>query len=97
LTALDAAAWQRETRLPGWEVPALAAHASVLVRGLGVLSSQPLDTEPAVCSAADMLRGFNSPGGVATTLARGIAEMARRQAASMQSDPDAQVGGGAML
>ena len=86
LTELDAVAWQRETRLPGWDVAALSAHASLLVRGLSVLSSQPLDTEPAVRSACDMLRGFNTPGGVATTFADGIAEMARRHAASMQPD-----------
>jgi uncharacterized protein (TIGR03083 family) len=82
LTELDAAAWQRETRLPGWDVAALAAHASLLVRGLEALSARPLDTEPTVQSARDMLRGFNVPGGVATALADGIAEMARRQAAS---------------
>ena len=41
-----------------------------------VLSSQPLDTEPAVRSACEMLRGLNTPGGVATTFADGIAEMA---------------------
>ncbi len=65
---------------------ALSAHASLLVRGLSVLSSQPVDAEPAVRSACDMLRGFNTPGGVATTFADGIAEMARRHAASMQTD-----------
>jgi hypothetical protein len=58
----------------------------LLVRGLGALSARPLDTEPAVQSARDMLRGFNAPGGVATTLADGIAEMARRQAASMRPE-----------
>lgn len=48
-----------------------------------MLSSQPVGSEPVVRSAHDMLRGFNAPGGVATTSADGIAEMARRQAASM--------------
>jgi uncharacterized protein (TIGR03083 family) len=86
VTRLDAPTWRLETRLPGWDVAALVAHASLLVRGLGWLSSQPLDTEPAVRSAHDMLRGFNAPGGVATTFADGIAEMARRQAASMTPD-----------
>ena len=33
-----------------------------------------------------MLRGFNAPGGIATTLAEGIAELARRQAAAMPPD-----------
>jgi len=39
-----------------------------------------------VRTATDMLRGFNAPGGVATTFADGTAEMARRQAASMSPD-----------
>lgn len=86
LTELNAPAWRLETRLPGWNVAALVAHASLLVRGLDVMSSRPLDTEPAVRSAHDMLSGFNAPGGVATTFADGIAEIARRQAASMSPD-----------
>ena len=83
LADLEARAWSFETRLPGWDVAALAAHASLLVRGIGFLSSNPRDSEPEVRSARDMLRGFNAPDGVATTLAGGIAEMARRQAAAM--------------
>jgi hypothetical protein len=52
MVGIDAAqagrpAWTRATRLPGWDVAALAAHASLLVRGLGLLSSQPMDAEPA--------------------------------------------------
>jgi hypothetical protein len=86
LTELDAAAWQQETRRPGWDVAALAAHASLLARGLGALSARPLDTEPTVQSARDMLRGCNAPRGVATTFADGIAEMARRQAASTRPE-----------
>ena len=86
LAELDAGAWTRETRLPGWDVAGLAAHATLLVRGIGFLTSSPLDREPEVRSARDMLRGFNAPGGVATTLAEEIAEMARRQAASMSPD-----------
>jgi uncharacterized protein (TIGR03083 family) len=86
LPPLDASAWTRPTRLPGWDVAALVAHASLLVRGLGFLCSQPVDTEPAVRSAQEMLGGFNAPGGVATSLAEGVAEMARRQAASMSPD-----------
>jgi len=83
LSELDAASWRRETRLPGWDVAALSAHAALLVQGLGALSVQPLPLEPRVRSAQEMLRGFNAPGGIATTLAEGIAEMARRQAAAM--------------
>ena len=47
---------------------------------------QPLPIEPRVRSAQDMLRGFNAPGGIATTLAEGIAELARRQAAALSPD-----------
>jgi uncharacterized protein (TIGR03083 family) len=86
LSNLGPAAWELESRLPGWDVAALVAHSSQLVRGLGFLSSRPLDVEPAVRSAGEMLGRFNAPGGVATTLAEEIAEMARRQAASMSAD-----------
>lgn len=86
LPQLEAAAWTWETRLPGWDVAALVAHASLLVRGLGFLSSQPVDAAPALRSAQEMLKEFNAAGGVATTLADGVAEMARRQAASMSPD-----------
>jgi uncharacterized protein (TIGR03083 family) len=86
LTDLNAASWRLETRLPGWDVAALVAHTSLLVRGLRFLSSQPIDAEPAMRSARDMLSRFNAPGGVATTRADEIAEMARQQSASMSRD-----------
>ena len=86
LTDLDAAAWRLETRLPGWDVAALVAHTSLLVRGLSFLSSRPIDAAPAMRSAGEMLRHFNAPGGVATTLADEIAEMSRRQ--STLTPPD---------
>ena len=81
LSELDPATWHRETRLPGWDVAALSAHASLLVQGLSILSAQPTPTEPTVHSARDMLRRFNAPGGLATTLATTLASMARQQAA----------------
>ena len=86
LGALDAAAWNVPTRLPGWDVAALVAHTSMLVRALGYVVSHPLDAEPATPSARDMLTRFNAPGGVATVFADGIAEAARRDAASMPPD-----------
>ena len=86
LSELDAASWRRDTRLPGWDVAALSAHATLLVQGLGALSVQPLLIEPRVRSARDMLSGFNAPGGIATTLAEGIAELARQQAAAMSPE-----------
>jgi uncharacterized protein (TIGR03083 family) len=86
LPAVGEEAWRTDTRLPGWDVAELVAHATLLVRGLGYLATHPVDAEPVVGSARDMLRGFNAPGGVATTSAHGVAELARRQAASMSTD-----------
>ena len=86
LPGVEEEAWRNDTRLPGWDVAALVAHATLLVQGLGYLTTHPLEAEPAVRSARDMLRGFNEPGGVATTSAEGVAELARRQAASMSTD-----------
>ena len=86
LPAVGEEAWRTGTRLPGWDVAALVAHATLLVQGLGYLATQPVDAEPAVGSARDMLRGFNVPGGVATTYAAGVAELARRQAASLSAE-----------
>ena len=86
LSDLDSPAWSVDTRLPGWDVAALAAHATLLIRGLGYLASQPLDVEPSIPTAVDMLRRFNEPGGVATTSADVVADMARRHAESMSPD-----------
>ena len=86
LPDLDAGAWTRPTRLPAWDVAALVAHASLLIRGLGFLAGQPLDAAPEVPTAADILRRFNEPGGVATTSANVVAEMAQRQAEAMSHD-----------
>jgi uncharacterized protein (TIGR03083 family) len=86
LADLDGAAWERQTRLPAWDVAALVAHATLLVRALGYFAAHPVDGEPEVRTAVDMLRTFNQPGGVATTSAAPVAEMARQQAASMSHD-----------
>ena len=83
LTDLEPAAWKRPSRLPGWDVAALVAHGSLLVRGVQFLVTQPLDVEPTVHSARDLLTRFNEPGGVATTFATQVAEAARQQAASL--------------
>jgi uncharacterized protein (TIGR03083 family) len=86
LSELDDASWHRDTRLPGWDVAALSAHASLLVQGLGILTAQPVPSEPTVRTARDMLRSFNAPGGLATTLAATLAALARQQAAATPVD-----------
>src|SRR5689334_15015567 len=67
LPTLDDESWRRPTRLPGWSVAALVAHHGFLVGGLAFLASQPVDREPGVRTAVDMLRGFNAPDGAAHT------------------------------
>ena len=78
LSGLEPAAWTRPSRLPGWDVAALVSHASLLVGGLRSFLRQPLDGEPTVGSARELLMQFNEPGGVATTFAEQVAEGARR-------------------
>jgi uncharacterized protein (TIGR03083 family) len=86
LEALDDESWTRSTRLEGWDVAALVAHHGFLVQAIGLLAARPVDTEPAIASARDMLRRFNEPSGVATTAAAAVAEIARQQAASLTHD-----------
>lgn len=82
LGALDADDWSRPTRLEGWDVAALAAHHSMLVHLLGHLATSPVEGEPTVPTAVDMLRGFNAPGGAARDGADAIARMALDAAAA---------------
>jgi uncharacterized protein (TIGR03083 family) len=82
LRTIDESDWLRPTRLEAWNVAALVGHHSLLVQGLGYLSSQPVDDAAVTTSAADMLRQFNEPGGLATRASGVVAEMARQQAAS---------------
>jgi uncharacterized protein (TIGR03083 family) len=86
LEAMDAGDWMRPTRLEGWDVNALVAHHGMFVTALSYLATQPVDEAPGTTSARDMLRRFNEPGGVATTSAQPVAEVARQQAATMSRD-----------
>ena len=86
LEGLDEDDWVRPTRLEGWDVAALVAHHSLLVGGITVLASHPVDAAPATLTARDMLRRFNEPAGIANTAADGVAELARQQAATSSND-----------
>jgi hypothetical protein len=57
----------------------------MLVEGLCFLSANPVDQAADIETARDMLRGFNTPNGVAVTCAEQIAERARELAASMST------------
>jgi len=86
LEAVDEKVWARPSRLEGWDVAALVAHHGLLVTGIGFLTTQPLDAEPATTTARDMLRRFNAPNGVATTAAAPVAELARQLATTMSHE-----------
>jgi uncharacterized protein (TIGR03083 family) len=85
LRSLDESAWRRNTRLGGWDVASLVAHHALLVQGLEWLPSRRVDAAPEVNSAAEMLRRFNEPGGIATTASGVVADMARGHAASLST------------
>ena len=78
---LTAQQWSRSTRCPGWDVACLYAHASVFPMAMSppppVLNG-PLG-EP--LTAVEVLRRFNAPDGVATTMAKTVADAAVREAA----------------
>jgi uncharacterized protein (TIGR03083 family) len=86
LGALPTGEWSRPTRLEGWDVHGLAAHHAMFAGALTRLVDRPVDGEPAVATARDMLRGFNAPGGNAHTLAPAIADLARAQAGAQPPD-----------
>jgi len=66
--------WSTPTRCPGWNVAALYAHHSAFPRDM----SAPLPLSDAVgdpVSAAELLRRFNVPDGVAHTMAKTLADL----------------------
>ena len=83
--ALTEQEWATPTRLPGWSVRDLYAHAApdpdLMRAGLEATTDQP----PAARCGADLLRMFNAPDGVAHTMAPAIADQARKTA--VETDP----------
>ena len=78
--------WRRPTRCEPWQVAQLFAHHS----SFPVVLASPATTKdqtPTV-SAADVLRGFNAPGGEAHTMASAVAE---RAAAVSAKHPPAEL------
>jgi uncharacterized protein (TIGR03083 family) len=74
--------WCRPTRCDGWDVRAVYAHHSVFPVAL---ANPPTVSESpgSPLSAAQVLRHFNKPDGVAHTQARRVADSASEQAASL--------------
>lgn len=77
--------WSAATRCAGWDVAALYAHASMFP---SAIADPPLPVPEGVTTdpvtAADILRGFNAPGGVAHALAAQVAQAAVDTAASLE-------------
>ena len=85
-SGFTAADWAARTRLPGWSVHALFAHVAPDPAVLRALRAAPVPDGHTVTSGAEMLRIFNSPGGIAHTAAEDIEEAARRAAESLGID-----------
>lgn len=74
-------AWALGTRLPGWDVRALYAHAGQWPAGLRRFAGHTVEDTPQFESGASLLAFFNRVGGAATTMAAPIAEFSRQDAA----------------
>ncbi|MGV0792446.1 maleylpyruvate isomerase N-terminal domain-containing protein [Mycolicibacterium sp. XJ1819] len=82
-TALTAAQWSAPTRCIPWDVRALIAHVCPDPAMFDMLTEAVIDGPPAVDDAAELLRLFNEPGGVAHTSAGRVAEQALTDAAKL--------------
>ena len=86
-TGLTAEQWLAPSRCIGWDVAALYAHHSAFPLLLSSPQPDPDTTvDRPVRTAADVLRGFNVPGGVATTMASAVAQSAAREAQQTSAD-----------
>jgi len=83
---LTADEWSTPTRCDGWDVRALVAHVCPDPTMFDILNDAVVDGQPAVTDAAELLRRFNKPDGVAHTSADSLAEQAVADAANLTSD-----------
>jgi uncharacterized protein (TIGR03083 family) len=86
LNQLDSPAWLLPTRCGDWTVHHLAAHVAPDPSVLAGLESVASSTPAKVDDAADLLRRFNQPGGIAHELAAAVAEQARLSASLRQKE-----------
>jgi hypothetical protein len=78
--------WSTATRCRPWDVRELVAHLCPDRSMFDMLNAATTDQPAAVTDAADMLRRFNAPGGIAHTSADGIAQRATTDATTLTSD-----------
>jgi uncharacterized protein (TIGR03083 family) len=75
--------WSTATRCSPWDVRGLVAHLCPDRSMFDTLAAARTDGPAAVTDAAEMLRRFNAPGGIAHTSADGIAELATADATTL--------------
>lgn len=83
---LSTAQWARPTRLSGWTVRDLYAHAAPEPDELINFLSTRAEGPPSVTTGAAILRAFNRPDGVAHVAASDIADAAAATAARVSTD-----------
>src|ERR1043165_8304047 len=80
---LTAAQWRTATRCGAWDVQSLVAHVCPEATTFDGLVKARVEGLPAVTDAAEMLRIFNQPDGVANTTADRIAAQAVQEASTL--------------
>ncbi|WP_454789851.1 maleylpyruvate isomerase N-terminal domain-containing protein [Mycolicibacterium lutetiense] len=75
--------WRTATRCQAWDVQSLVAHVCPEATTFDSLAAARADGPAAVTDAAEMLRIFNQPDGVANTTADRIADQAAAQAPTL--------------
>jgi uncharacterized protein (TIGR03083 family) len=84
--AMTGEQWALPTRLDGWDVRSLYAHAGFWPSAFTGLVDQVRDAEPTHATAAALLRDFNAPDGVAHRLRDWNAAGARADAATFSTE-----------
>jgi uncharacterized protein (TIGR03083 family) len=83
---LTGADWLLPTRLDGWDLRALWAHAAGWPFGFSMLVGRVTDEQPTHRTAAELLREFNEPAGIANTARDQVAGAARDDAAKYTTE-----------
>src|SRR2546423_4504048 len=85
-TELASQQWSAATRCRPWDVRGLVAHVCPDRSMFDMLTAATTDKPAAVADAAEMLRRFNAPGGVAHASADDIAERAATDSTTLTPD-----------
>lgn len=78
--------WSAPSRCPGWDVAAVFAHHSIFPFVMAGDLPAPADPSTSIMTAADVLRHYNEPGGIAHTMAGTVAERSVTEAAALSKD-----------